>query len=101
MPDWVYRIKSDIPWTDVTEEPEIDDATTVGQEEQAAGNHTVSGPVKIDEYTREYTLTFETEEAWDSWCNKIKALGVLPHKSGFTSEPVHPDDFVWHNRPYT
>ena len=100
MADWVYRITSDIPWADVTEEPDIDDATALGQDEQSAGNHTVSGPVEIDEYTREYTLTFETEEAWDSWCNKIKELDVDPHKDGFSSQPVDPDDFIWANRPY-
>ena len=99
MAIWTYRIVSSIPWSDVTEEPDTDEATNVGQEEQAAGNHTVSGPVEIDEYTREYSLTFETEEAWNAWCEKIKTLGN-PHKPGFTGIIVDQAAFPWSNRPY-
>ena len=100
MADWVYEIKSDIPWADVTEEPDTDEATTAGQQEQAAGNHTVSGPIEVDANTRRYTLTFDNEEAWNSWCDKIKAIGN-PNKSGFTSSSVqHSIPEEWLNRPY-
>lgn len=62
--EFTYGFKSTIPYDDLTIEPDTDSSISQGQKLLADGNHTVSEPTEIDEYTREWTLTFPDSDAW-------------------------------------
>ena len=62
--EFTYGFKSTIPYDELTIEPDTDSSISLGQQLLAAGNHTVSEPTIIDEYTREWTLTFPDSDAW-------------------------------------
>lgn len=100
MPDWVYRIRSEnMPWSEVSEEPMEDAVQEEGAQLLAANNHVHSGPVEIDEYTREYTLTFESEDKWNEFCTFLRNQSY-PVKTGFRTWAVSDSDsFPWPMRP--
>lgn len=71
MLTFTYRIESAIPWVDVVEEPDNEPNRTAGQTLGEQGNHTVSDPIDIDEFTREWTLTFPSVEAWQEYKTQV------------------------------
>jgi len=101
MVDWVYRIRSDtFAWSEITEEPMQDSVQEQGAQLLAADNHVHSGPVEIDEFTREYTLSFSSEENWNEFCAFLRN-NSYPVKPGFTTWAVtDSDSFPWADRPY-
>jgi hypothetical protein len=65
--NFTYRIRSNIAWVDVVEEPDKEEVTSNGLSLIDQGNHTVSDPVVVDDYTKEWTLTFPTFAAWEHY----------------------------------
>lgn len=82
--EFTYRIISDIPWADVAESPDKIEVSTIGQDLIAQGNHTVSLPVDIDTYTREWTLTFSSYQAWEAY-NEAIVIDENVINPGFTA----------------
>lgn len=62
--EFTYGFRSTVPYDDLTIEPDTDSSISAGQQLLANGNHTVSEPTIIDDYTREWTLTFPDSDAW-------------------------------------
>lgn len=85
--EFTYRITSDIPWADITENPDDDSNRVAGENLVAGGNHTVSEPVIIDDYTREWTLTFADLSAWETYkATVIEGTSDAPYANpGFTA----------------
>ena len=82
MPTFTYRIQSPIVWSSVVEDADRDEVRSAGENLVAQGNHTVSGPADIDEYTREWVLTFPDMAAW----NTYKA-SIITSNNGDTLKP--------------
>ena len=93
MPTFTYRITSTIPWADVVEEPDNADAISAGQTLVASGNHTVSAPIDIDAYNREWTLTFPDMAAWEEYKAAVLQIGTYDVvKPGFSAFVVSSPD---------
>tara|TARA_Y100000004_G_scaffold196985_1_gene269113 strand:+ start:5594 stop:5905 length:312 start_codon:yes stop_codon:yes gene_type:complete len=73
---FTYGFKSDVPWADLTTEPDTDSAISIGQQLLAEGNHTVSEPTIVDDFTREWTLTFPDSDAWIRYKNAVLSSEV-------------------------
>jgi len=65
--EFTYRITSTIPWSEVAEDPDTEELRSAGQILVDNGNHVVSLPIDIDDYTREWTLAFPSIEAWEEY----------------------------------
>tara|TARA_B100000902_G_scaffold82307_2_gene86891 strand:- start:595 stop:897 length:303 start_codon:yes stop_codon:yes gene_type:complete len=69
--EFTYGFKSAVPYDDLLVEPDTDSSISIGQQLLAAGNHTVSEPTIIDDYTREWTLTFPDSAAWTLYKDQV------------------------------
>lgn len=91
--EFTYRFTSStVPYDDLTVEPDPDSAISVGQQLLAEGNHTVSEPKIIDEYTKEWTLTFPDSDAWITYKDAVLSLNYDTASKEITTYPVKTPD---------
>lgn len=86
--EFTYRIVSETPWAEVVVEPDKAEVVSAGQQLMEAGNHTVAGPVEIDEFTREWTLTFPSLEAWNEYSAAVLSDPTGSLQPGFSAITV-------------
>ena len=87
--EFTYRITSTIPWSEVADDPDTEESRSAGQRLGDEGNHVVSLPIDIDDYTKEWTLTFPSVEAWQEY-EAVVINGTSEEKmnTGFTVSVV-------------